>query len=252
MKSTEVEKLIKKLDRPPAGANWVRLVGDNELSTAKSILSFLRGSPRFSYIPASKVIRDRIELGIDRESAAKAGCKTGNPLGRSSNLELVNAFYDYDQIRGYSSSNTIAFDTEYFQISRDISVPIKPLSIIRENGKFVPIFLIGWTENLLSIEQRRLLMTIIEDAFLSLTDFQSSPAEVLFFPKVETLNGKQRITEVWKRGDYDLLSDAQLADRVDLFMKARELARSELLTTKIEDELPVVGGDRDDRQGKLI
>jgi hypothetical protein len=35
-------------------------------------------------------------------------------------------------------------------------------------------------------------MTMYEDAFFSLTDYQSSPAEVLFFPKIK----KTRIT--WK------------------------------------------------------
>jgi hypothetical protein len=49
-------------------------------------------------------------------------------------------------------------------------------------------------------------MTIYEDAFLSLTDYQSSPAEILFFPRGEEADdhGRRiRDAEVWMRGDYE-------------------------------------------------
>lgn len=72
-------------------------------------------------------------------------------------------------------------------------------------------------------------MTIYEDAFLSLTDYQKSPAEVLFFPKVE--DGEQRVRqpEVWNRGDYELLPKGELDRCVEIFVQARKTARQALL-----------------------
>ena len=72
-------------------------------------------------------------------------------------------------------------------------------------------------------------MTIYEDAFLSLTDFQDSPADILFFPKSDIDPERKRVAEVWKRGDYDLLSKSELDTYLEIFVVAREEARSVLL-----------------------
>jgi hypothetical protein len=146
------------------------------------------------------------------------------------NREFVDAFFDYDEERRFSTANPIEFDKEYFRVSRDVLVPVAPLSIIRERGTFVPIFVCGWNSNPLTTAQRRLLMTIYEDAFLSLTDYQTSPAEILFFPKFKTGDGEEkRETEAWKRGDYALLTQTALNECVEIFVSARELARQVLL-----------------------
>jgi hypothetical protein len=72
-------------------------------------------------------------------------------------------------------------------------------------------------------------MTIVEDAFLSLTDFQHAPAEFLFFPN-EMVNGeRQRGREIWKRNDYELLNKAELDNLVECFQSGRRLARAILL-----------------------
>jgi hypothetical protein len=67
-------------------------------------------------------------------------------------------------------------------------------------------------------------MTMYEDAFFSLTDYQSSPAQVLFFPKAGdgTMN---REAEVWRRGDYELLKPDDLNDCLENFLLAREQVR---------------------------
>jgi hypothetical protein len=167
--------LLRKLDRPPAGPNWVRFIFDDPIRTAKAIVAFAKGQPQFNYRPAYTAIKDRIELGISRETAVRIASERGSPVGRIQNKERVEAFFDYDERRKYSAVNPIDFDTEYFRVSREVLVPVAPLSIIRERGQFVPIFACGWSSNPLVITQRRLLMTIYEDAFLSLTDYQKSP-----------------------------------------------------------------------------
>ncbi|MDD1531550.1 hypothetical protein C7U92_30640 [Bradyrhizobium sp. WBOS7] len=232
-------KILRKLDFPPAGPNWVRFIFDDVRPTAKAILSFAKGQPAFGYQPGYRAIKDRLELGIGLDAAIKVAASKGAPAGRVQNKQLVEAFFDYDETRRYSSSNPIEFEKEFFRVSRDVLVPVAPLSIIREKGKFVPLFVCGWANNPLRLLQRRLLMTVYEDAFFSLTDYQASPGEVLFFPqsearKQEEANENCREIELWRRGDYDLLSKAELSDCVEIFALAREQARS-ILQSEIDE-----------------
>jgi hypothetical protein len=195
-------KIIAKLDRPPAGPNWVRFIGADVPSTTKSIVSFAKGIPPFTYQTAYAAIKDRIQLGIDLEKA-------------------------HDNELGYAARNPIEFDRGHFLVSREVQVPVAPLSVIREGGQFLPIFVCGWSTLSLTLSQRRLLVTICEDAFLSLTDYQDGPAEFLFFPKDD--ENKQRSPEIWQRGDYEQLSGGQLADCIDMFLEARDEARRILM-----------------------
>ncbi len=222
-------KVLLKLDHPPAGPNWVRFIFDDPTRTAKAIVRFAKSQPPFNYHSAYAAIKDRIELGISLEVARKSVTMKGAPSGRSQNRELVEAFFKYDLRRQYSASNPITFEREFFRVSRDVVIPIAPLSIIRERGTFVPIFVCGWSSNPLFRLQRRLLMTIYEDAFLSLTDYQNSPAEVLFFPRNDEGEEPRREPEVWHRGDYELLSKRELDECVEIFIFARNQAREVLL-----------------------
>lgn len=227
-------KVLRKLDHPPAGPNWVRFIyrGD-PARTAKAIVRFAKGQPPFNYQPGYRAIKDRIELGISLEAALLVASKRIAPAGLIQNRELVQAFFEHDAERRYSASNPIGFDLEYFRVSRDVLVPVAPLSIIREKGRFVPIFVCGWTSNPLLLIQRRLLVTVYEDAFLSLTDYQSSPAEILFFPRSDEeedgTGGRLRKPEIWRRGDYELLTKSELDECLEVFVLARDAARQSLL-----------------------
>jgi hypothetical protein len=243
-------KTLRKLDFPPAGPNWVRFIFDDVARTAKAMLTFAKGQPGFGYQPAYRAIKDRIELGIDLDTAIKIATSKGAPAGWTQNRHLVEAFFDYDETRKYSASNPIEFEKEFFRVSRDVIVPIAPVSIIREKGKFVPVFVCGWATNPLLLLQRRLLMTMYEDAFFSLTDYQDSPGEVLFFPKNEVLKSETdeknlRESEIWRRGDYDSLSEAELNQCVEIFASAREMARQTLQDDirQIQDKVRAEGVD---------
>lgn len=214
-------RLLRKLDRPPAGPNFARFIHDDPNRTAKAVMSFIKGLPPFNYLQAYKAAKDRIELGVAPEAAIRVATARGAPIGRPHNEALIRAFLNYDQQRNFSAQNPIGFDIEYFRVSRDVAVPISPISIIRERGKFVPIFMCGWSSLPLTLLQRRLLMTMYEDAFFSLTDYQNSPAEVLFFPKVGD-GTMDREAEVWRRGDYELLSPDDLNDCLENFLLARQ------------------------------
>lgn len=216
---------------PPSGPNWVRFVHDEPEPTAKAILQFAKGIPKFTYRTGYVAAKDRIELGIGREAAIKIALTRGAPAGRNQNREFVDSFFDHDDVRQYSCSNPIEFDRGFFRVSRDIVVPVAPLSVIRESGKFLPIFVCGWNSIPLSLMQRRLLVTICDDAFLSLTDFQDSDAEFLFFPKkiVAGENAPKRVPEVWQRSDYNLLTTNELDRCVEIYLTARESARVALM-----------------------
>lgn len=243
-------KVLNKLDFPPAGPNWVRFIFDDVGPTAKAMLGFAKGQPSFGYQAGYRAIKDRIELGIDLDAAIKVATSKGAPAGWLQNRHLVEAFFDYDETRRFSAANPIDFEKEFFRVSRNVIVPVAPLSVIREEGRFVPIFLCGWAKNSLLLQQRRLLMTMYEDAFFSLTDYQGSPGEVLFFPKddmrkSETEDENLRGSEVWRRGDYELLSKTELNRFVEIFELARDVARQVLRDeiTEIQDKMKAEGAE---------
>ncbi len=93
-------------------------------------------------------------------------------------------------------------------------------------------------------------MTIYEDAFLSLTDFQDSSGEILFFPKTQLDDCVRREAEVWVRGDYELLSQTSLNEAVEIFLLARDSAlqmlseRANEWTSESNDDETPEGGPR--------
>ena len=228
----DFEKILKKLDRPPAGPNFVRLLADEPIRATKNIVSLVLGMPQFHYQDAQLVMRDRISHRISLETALKAIEGRGAPIGRKHNRSLIRAFFEYDQTRKYSASNPIGFERGYYSISRDIKVPVEPLSVILENGKFTSIFACGWSDvDCLSDTQRRFLSTMTEDAFLSLTDYQDGPAEYLFFPKVKSkvidvMNADPlRVAEVWQRDKYKKLSKFEMSELIQIYLEGRDGAR---------------------------
>jgi hypothetical protein len=112
-KIKSLHKVIRKLDRPPAGPNWVRFICGDAGRTAKAIVIFAKGQPQFSYQTGYRAIKDRIELGISLETALRVVSERGAPAGRVQNKEFVSAFFEYDERRRYSAANPIDFETEY-------------------------------------------------------------------------------------------------------------------------------------------
>ncbi len=226
------EAAFKKLNKPPSAPNWVRYNHLDVEKTASAIASFVLGIPKISYQTGLSAVRDRIELGIDLRTAVRAVSIKGMPAARKANEEFVRAFFEYDNVRCYSGRKGFDGYTDFFQISRDIAIPVTPTSIIAEKGKLVPLFIFGWASVPLTLFQRRLMMTIYEEAVFSLTDFQNSPAEVLFLPK--DIDGT-RTPEVWTRGDYNLLSGDELEHQVRVFLESRDMAK-QIIEQKIAED----------------
>lgn len=217
-----------KLERPPSAYNWVRYNYTDEVKTEAELVRFALGVPQITYAAAMPIIRDRIVLGLDRKTALSAAMSKGAAKSRPHVTELVSAFYDYDESRRYSGNPSYDQFVQPFKAGRNILIPVKPLTVIAESGELKPIFVVGWSSMPLDTFQRRLLMTVIEDAVFSLTDFQGSTGEFVSFPKDAS---KSRRPEVWRRGDYELLSQTELKEQVSLYLRALEAAKAHLLNS---------------------
>jgi hypothetical protein len=261
----ELNRLLKKLDRPPAAQNFVRLVTDHPITTGRNIVTLATSTLYWNYRAAYGFARAAIEDGLIESDAVKALRRMSLKLGLEHNEGLLKAFYNYERERKYSILNPVQFESGFFRVSRDIKVPVTPLTVVREKTGFLSVFLCGWSDlKELTPLRRRLFMTIVEDAFLSLTDYMDGPAEFLFFPKrriesTETgLIETRRTPEIWKRGDYDLISQKDMSELIDVYLKGRELAKLELHDLAAKGELfkgkkPVIREPTDEsKHPKLI
>jgi hypothetical protein len=231
---------IKKIERPPSAHNWVRYIYPEELKMAKAIVTFVTAAPQVTYSAGLQIVRDRILFKLDRETADNAANNRGHRKSRPYVAEFVKAFIDYDEIRNYSGLPSYDQDVAAYQINRDIRVPVKPLVVISENGILKPIFVVGWATMPLVLRQRRLLMTMLEDAVFSLTDFQNSPGEFVSFPKGS--NSGSRSPEIWRRGDYELLGKSEMKEQIEAYLRALETAKS-IIAGKRPPEQPTAEQD---------
>lgn len=214
------DPIYRKLDRIPAAPNFVRYNYDDYNLTLKAYVSFAKGMPTISYRDGLVLIKDLVLGIINTDQARKAARILPASPSREAVIEFVDAFCVYSDRRGYLATPAYQDFSTSFSIGRDIYVPVRPTLVARENGQLKPIFVFGWKKVKLDNFQRRLLMTMLEDAIFTLTDFASCDAEIVFLPETD---GK-REAEVWHRGDYNLLSPAELRNQVEIFLSAREAA----------------------------
>lgn len=229
--SDYTDPLFRKLDRIPGAPNFVRYNFEDLAKTLKAYVTFAKGMPTVTYVPGLTLIRDLV-LGLsDADQIKRAARRMKDSPSRVAIISFVDAFCEYAGVRRYEATPTYSDFAAFFPIARDLFVPVKPTLVAREEGQLKPIFVFGWKSVPLTIFQRRLLMTILEDAIFSLTDFQNSDSEIVFLPEVLGV----RRPEVWHRGDYELLSQVELKNQLEIFLSARSSAYpiiAEWLSTK--------------------
>lgn len=213
------DPLFRKLDHIPGAPNFVRYNFEELAKTLKAYVQFAKGIPTVSYAAGITIIKDLVLGFIDAEQAVVAAYRVKESPSRQAVISFVEAFCRYAAVRQYQATPAYADFTVYFQVGREIYLPVKPTLVARESGQLKPIFVFGWKTVPLTRFQRRLLMTILEDAIFSLTDFAESDAEIVFLPENEV---GQRLPEIWHRGDYDLLSETELRNQMEVFLSARE------------------------------
>ncbi|MES2020560.1 MAG: hypothetical protein V4460_04605 [Pseudomonadota bacterium] len=214
------DPLFRKLDRIPGAPNFVRYNFTELVKTLKAYVQFAKGMPTVSYAQGITLIKDLVLGLIDSEQAKKAARRIKDSPSKIAIIGFVDAFCIYAQDRNYLATPTYSEFSASFPIGRDLFIPVKPTLVAREGGHLKPVFVFGWKSVPLTIYQRRLLMTILEDAIFSLTDFEHSDAEIVFLPEV---NGERK-PEVWYRGDYELLSYTEVRNQLEVFLSARESA----------------------------
>lgn len=212
--------LFRKLDRIPAAPNFVRYNFEELQRTLKAYMAFAKGMPTISYVEGLKLVKDLVLGLIDAAQASKAARLLRESPSKQALIDFVDAFCGYAETRRYVATPAYSEFATSFPIARELFIPVKPTLVAREGGQLKPIFVFGWKSVPLTLFQRRLLMTILEDAIFSLTDFESSDAEIVFLPEIDGT----RTAEVWHRGDYDLLSQNELKDQIELFLTARSMA----------------------------
>lgn len=215
------DPLFRKLDRIPGAPNFVRYNFEEVAKTLKAYVQFAKGMPTVSYAAGVTIIKDLVLGYIDGAQAIKAAVRLKDSPSREAVISFVEAFCKYAEERCYQATPAYVDFSVYFQLGRDLYLPVRPTLVAREAGQLKPTFVFGWKSIPLTRFQRRLLMTILEDAIFSLTDFCDSDAEIVFLPANED---GERVPEVWHRGDYDLLSDDELRNQLEVFLSAREAA----------------------------
>ncbi|WP_051768027.1 hypothetical protein [Sphingobium sp. DC-2] len=215
------DPLFKKLDRIPGAPNFVRYNFEELVKTTKAYVQFAKGMPTVSYLEGMKIIKDLVLGWIDVDQANKAARRLKASPSQQAVIDFVKAFCDYAANRTYTATPAYSDFSTSFTIGRNLYVPVKPTLVAREDGQLKPVFVFGWKSVPLTTFQRRLLMTILEDAIFSLTDFEDSDAEIVFLP--ENDDGLRK-PEIWHRGDYTLLSPSELTNQMEVFLSARESA----------------------------
>jgi hypothetical protein len=200
------------------------IVPDDVACTAKKIATFALGIPEFNYVVGSKMCHDRVRNKLVLETALKACARNGAPAGREQNASFVRAFYAYDGHRQYSEGRYFDSYNGFFPISRDVRMPTKPTFTVIENKQQIPVVLCGWKSVPLDFTQRRIVSTVYENGLFSYGAYRHSPGEIVFFPESETDEGWQRFPEVWRRGEYGLLTTGEIKDLLELYALAQEAA----------------------------
>jgi hypothetical protein len=218
--SAKPDPIFRKLDRIPAAPNFVRYNFNDFHKTLKSYVAFAKGMPTVSYQQGLVIVKDIVLGFIDVHQAKIAARRLPASPSRIAVIEFVDAFCEYAEGRNYVATPAYQDFSTFFSIGRDLHIPVRPTLVAREHGQLKPIFVFGWKSVRLEIFQRRLLMTILDDAIFTLTDFAASDAEIVFLPEVDG----HRAPDIWHRGDYDLLSQSELANQLEIFLSAREAA----------------------------
>ena len=219
------DSVARKVCRPPGGHNFARLnvLGDEERTTER-ISSFALSIPAFNYLPSISQIQTLVQLGLSVETAVNAVLSSGAPAGRVENERFVRAFFAFDELRGYSRARFVDSYVGQYRISRDVNVPTKPTFTVLEKGHQVPIIVVGWKHLDLEHDQIRLWFSLLESGLFSYADYRRSPAEVVFFPEQPSEPEPIRAPFVIKRGDYQLLSEAEMRNQAELYVRAQAAA----------------------------
>lgn len=212
-------KAIQKLRRPPAVQNWVKNLRKRTDDTAQSLYNTVVNGPRHSLKQVTDIIRQVVVDRIDDNTAHKCAALIKNARTRAYARYILRAFLPYARERAWQGVQIFKDLAEYYAVAANVDVPVRPTFVINSNGKIIPYFVICWAEIGLSHYQRRILTTVIEDAILSLEEFEGSEAVIVCVPRHAFSKTERHVVE-WKLSDYPPLSADEKAELFERYGNA--------------------------------
>jgi hypothetical protein len=219
---------IKKLRAPPGVHNWVKNIRPRTDDMAHSLYNFAVNGPRHSLKPVENVIRQVVVDGISDEDAFKCLDLITNERVRKYGRQILIALLPHIREKGWKGIQIFKNMCERYPVAANVSVPVRPTFVVRQNGKAVPYFVICWTEIGLKGYQKRILTTLIQEAILSQEDFEGSDAVIVCVPR-HSFSKSERYVVEWKLSDHPALSADEKADLFRRYGQALQVAEKMIL-----------------------
>ena len=235
LSTKDINKAIRKLERPPQPHNFVRNIFNDTDKTARSLVRLALNFPTVTYLTGTKVAKDCIDLGLDDVTALNAVRTKGAATSRSHNEEFLRAFLRAKEELRLSGHRTFDQLILPYRVSSSIKIPVKPLTTILDGGKFRTVSIAGWASVPFDDFRWRLLFSIYEDAVFSLEDFRDAKGEFYGFPRRSKDDRASRYPLLAQRGDFELFTSAELREIMDAYLVGLEKAKKILRAMPVSE-----------------
>lgn len=217
------KQIMQKLRRPPAVHNWVKNIRLRRDDTAFALYNFAMNPPRSSLVAATSICAQIVTDQISLTQALKcvAGIKDASARDRAQ--WIVRAFHPFAERKGWKGIQVFRDMVEYYPVAAGVRVPVRPTFVVNDGGSIAFYFVIGWAKMNLTTYQRRILSTLIQEAILSLEDFQDSEAHIICTP-VSPYSKKERNVITWNVRAFDPLSEEEKEELFERYSSALNMA----------------------------
>ena len=212
-------KIIAKLRRPPAAHNWVKTMWPRQDDTAHALHRFAINPPRTSLLQTVNICTQIVVDGISLEQALKCADGIKDPSAGDRAKWILRSFYPVAKSNNWQGIQIFRDMVEFYKVSADVRVPVKPAFVLNEDGKLTPYFLICWARMDLTDYQRRILSTLITEAILSLEEFVGSDATIICTPTTR-FSKRERQVVMWNASDWPVLDFDEKQELFDRYAAA--------------------------------
>ena len=221
---TDPQKAIAKLRRPPAVHNWVKSLRRRRDATAFALFNFAVNGPRHSLQKVTQIVGFVVFDGLSEDEALRCLSKISDPAARTYGREILKAIVPWIKDRSLNGAQIFKDLCEYYRVSSDVAVPVRPTFVVREDGKITPYFVICWAKMDFDVYQKRILSTLILDAILRLEEFAGSDAKIVCVPRYRNSKSERFVLD-WSVTDYPPLDEhekSELFSRYELALSDAE------------------------------
>jgi len=119
---------------------------------------------------------------------------------------------------------------EFYPVAANVRIPVRPTFVLNVEGKVTPYFVICWAEIGLSDYQKRILSTLIQEAILSLDEFEGADAEIVCVPRFPFSRTERHVVR-WKASHHVPLTPEEKRELFDRYGNA--LAQAEAIIIEL-------------------